>query len=1062
MNWTQLHWQRPEAAWGFAAVALAAAALVWLAYWRSRVRRAVGDDALVEAMTASVSRTRRGVRVGLLLAALALLTTAAMRPQYGLREGSVANVGIDLAIALDLSKSMKVKDVVPDRLTAAKLDIEHLLDRLAGGRVALIPFTAVPFIQSPLTSDFGAIVSFLRNLDVTTLPVGGTSIARGIAKALDALTGQDVEGSDGKVRQFEGSKYKAIVVFSDGEDHEGGIDKVIERAKDAGIRIFTVGVGTGPGNVVPVLSDDGSVVGYMKGPDGKTPLISGLNEPLLRRIAEQTGGRYFHLASQSVADALYAEIDKLEKKEFEAKFLQLREERYQYVLFAAFLFLLAEWLIGDRRRTRRRWFGRPRANVAAALLAGVALAAVGGAPRAQAGDVRDDTGQTAGQTTKAPTAVTDSVRPLRSLRWYETTDGDVDRAAEALAAGKAADALAALDEARKHLPESWALHYDRGIALLAAGQFEKATKAFERALEMSPGRSWRTRVRYALGVAWAKWAEATEKANPDDDAAQDRWKAAAKAFEEVVAADPSNEDAKWNLEVALLRVDPPCKLRDEAFEPNDSPDKAQELKLGQAKDGSQKLEGDAALTLCPGDNDWLAVNVPPGTRIAARAEVAWPPEDDEDDDSGDLEAQATGHPPAGVALALTGPTGKDVLAAATDDGRGTVELPERKATSKGPYLLHLTGLPDDEVTATLHIEARPPCTSLEDDMEDNDTPQKAVPLLEPEPLDAQICPNDPDWYAVDLAPGESLFVFASAKGDHAKGFALTIADASGVPLARGSVQGPDRIATLLDPAPGRYTIRVSGGDETEAPYVLQWRKLPPCPEGNDQLEPNEAVHEAATLDEIRAVAGMSKRQRKAGAPQGPGAGQDEGEVTALLRICPGDNDVFDIPVAKDDHKVASIVFDPKRAQLVLERLDEQGKVVETAKANAEVAGARGLALEGGDKDQAEYLLRVHGQRRTDENFYVLRLLTPPPPKAGGKQQAKNDQKKDGKKKKDEKKDRQQQAKNKQDEGKNENAKRSQAPIEDMLRDLEKNPDNLQARQALRRSPLRNWRPEKDW
>jgi Ca-activated chloride channel family protein len=336
--------------------------------------RALAERGPLPAQLAGEGRGRYALRATTTLLAAALLVTTLMRPQCGTAVTRIKNLGIDIAIAVDASKSMMVQDVVPDRLTAAKLEIRRLLDRLAGGRVALVPFAGLAFVQTPLTSDFEVIKTYLDDLRVEDMPRGGTALGRALVEAIRVLVPpEQLEGTVAEVTapeegaaaapsaaaeadlpEHEGAKHKAILLFTDGDDHEGDPLEVAKIAKKLGIRIFTVGVGTAQGRPVPIVNEDGEVVGTMKGDDGRTPLFSELNAELLRGVGQATGGELFQLGPTGLEAGLLAAIDQLEKKEYDATFQELGADQYQWTLVPAILLLAIEALLGSRRRRRRR------------------------------------------------------------------------------------------------------------------------------------------------------------------------------------------------------------------------------------------------------------------------------------------------------------------------------------------------------------------------------------------------------------------------------------------------------------------------------------------------------------------------------------------------------------------------------------------------------------------------------------------------------------------------------------------------------------------------------------
>ena len=367
---TDLVWGDLGAAqWG-ASLLLLLFGFVWLGLWRRSRMQALAAQGPLPSILDSRGGGRLALRATLILLSAAFIVVAMMRPQHGSRATELKNLGIDIALVLDASKSMKVADVVPDRLSAAKLEIHELLKGLTGGRIGLIPFAGLAFVQTPLTSDFDVITTYLNDLQVEDMPRGGTAIGGAMVEALKALVPADAlagtlaessEDSSGQAQQpavgegvpaFTGSKHKVIILFTDGEDHEGDPMAVAELAAKLGIRIFTVGVGTAQGRPVPLVNSEGMVTGTMKAADGNTPLFSELNERLLRDVAQSTKGRYFNLGPQGIGPGLRKAIDEQEKAEYEATFKHLRNDRFQLALGPALALLVIEAFLSGRRRRR--------------------------------------------------------------------------------------------------------------------------------------------------------------------------------------------------------------------------------------------------------------------------------------------------------------------------------------------------------------------------------------------------------------------------------------------------------------------------------------------------------------------------------------------------------------------------------------------------------------------------------------------------------------------------------------------------------------------------------------
>jgi Ca-activated chloride channel family protein len=336
-----------------------------LSLWRSRVRRAIGEERLV-ARLVQASPTRRTVKRVLWTLGLLLAGAAALRPQFGMEDVPMKAQGIDLAIALDISNSMLVGDIAPDRLTGSVMELNELLDRMEGGRISLVPFAGIAYRQSPLTSDFEAIRLFLSGLSPADVPVPGTAIGRALSEALGSLTSgtglaeeqskerkadEPAPEQEVEIKPFAGSKYKAILLITDGEDHGSQPLVVAQKAAQLGIRIYVVGVGSPVGDLVPKVDDSGNETGEkVVDPDSGDLVVSRINEELLSEIAQVTGGKYFHYTGTPIAGEIYEEIEKLEKQEYAALLKELQKDRFQFLLFPALLLLMLELMLSERRR----------------------------------------------------------------------------------------------------------------------------------------------------------------------------------------------------------------------------------------------------------------------------------------------------------------------------------------------------------------------------------------------------------------------------------------------------------------------------------------------------------------------------------------------------------------------------------------------------------------------------------------------------------------------------------------------------------------------------------------
>jgi tetratricopeptide (TPR) repeat protein len=677
---------------------------------------------------------------------------------------------------------------------------------------------------------------------------------------------------------------------------------------------------------------------------------------------------------------------------------------------------------------------------------------------------------------------------------FLTSHGGVDEANEAMAAGKTEEALKAYEAAAAEIPESPELSYDRGVALSGAGRHDEATQMLLRALDTRDP-ELRFKVYAALGAAYAAWGMDIEHGKavdtappeppPDDQApggetkpqdpaelALPKWKRAVEHLEKALLVHADDAAVLRNLEVALLRVDPPCARRDDEFEPNGSAEAPAAIEVAAEAPPEQSgapaepapgagdvLRWKRQLRLCPDDSDWFSIALSEGDRFSVKLTAP--------EDAGRI--RMTFWAPAG-AKQLRPPAGSDLSLDALDYTVGQGEA--------GDYLVFIENVDGDEVSYGLEVAVRPPCAKTEDRFEENDDAEHAATLT-PGPLDGlRICPFDEDWYAVTLAEGESLFLYAQleAAGEGAEG---DDEKAEGPPPITLEVTGPDglvhvappagqaRVATLLTPGAGRYVARVAGGPMLEARYQLIVNVVPPCPEGDDKFEDNDGPEDAPDL-----------AQSAQGAPTAGGAPvaapPSEGPPPPmLLRICPGDPDWFSVTSTPDKPTVVSAVFEHSKGDLSLALFDETGVGEALAVSDQSTAETNGEGVQLPESDEAKtYKLRIEGVGG-QENFYLLKLDQPQGGDSSDDKQdqdekkdedeqdePKPDEPKDPKDPKDQKDEKDQQPPEKP-EPKKEEAK-PQKPLEDALDKLDRNPQNLEAQERAQKSPLANHPPEKDW
>lgn len=290
-----------------------------------------GDLSLLKQLMPDVSSSRKALKFWLMVAALALLIVMLARPQMGTKISQEKRKGIEVIISLDISNSMRAEDVVPSRLDKSKMLVENMVDNFTNDKVGLVVFAGDAFIQLPITSDYVSAKMFLQNTDPSLIATQGTDLAGAIELSSKSFTQQDKVG-------------RAILIITDGEDHEGGAIEAAEKARKNGIRVFVLGVGSTKGSPVP----DGNG-GYMKDNSGQE-VISALNEEMCKQVAQAGGGAYIHVDNTSLAQRqLNDELTKLQKGDISSVVYSEYDEQFQAVGILVLILLIIEMLILERK-----------------------------------------------------------------------------------------------------------------------------------------------------------------------------------------------------------------------------------------------------------------------------------------------------------------------------------------------------------------------------------------------------------------------------------------------------------------------------------------------------------------------------------------------------------------------------------------------------------------------------------------------------------------------------------------------------------------------------------------
>lgn len=464
-----------------------AAELLLRPVFRRKRSRFASDNMFARIAPDHSDALRRSKRI-LFVLALVFLIIGLANPRVGTRFEEVKREGIDIVLAVDVSRSMDSQDIRPSRLAKTRYELARFIEGMKGDRVGIVPFAGSAYPLLPMTLDYSAARMFLDLLGTDLIPVQGTNLAEAIHVALKVFPEADQRG-------------RAIVLVSDGEDHEG---KALETAKEAakmGIKVYCIGMALEKGDPIPVYGDNNQRTGWLQ--DEKGDIVrSGLNEDLLRSLADATGGAY-RRADQggSAFKAIYNHLFELDRKEFEAKQITGHEDRFQPFLLIALLLLIVQFMLPDGKIHRRRKM--KKSSEIAAFLAFALLAGTASSARA------------------------DNPHNLVKEGNKNVIEKQLD---DALV--KYLEAKASRDSLR---PE---LNYNLGGVYSRKGDLEKADSLF-RSLPLDTRKDLLARAAYNRGTTFAN-AQQYDKA--------------IESYIESLKLDPGDADTKQNLELALQQL----------------------------------------------------------------------------------------------------------------------------------------------------------------------------------------------------------------------------------------------------------------------------------------------------------------------------------------------------------------------------------------------------------------------------------------------------------------------------------------------------------------------------
>jgi Ca-activated chloride channel homolog len=494
-----VRFEHPHLLWSLIVVLPGLTGFLWWA-WRKKQRliSQFVQSRLLAQLTVGVSKTRQKLRLALMVGAVALLVLVLARPQWGFDWQEARQRGLDIIVAIDTSRSMLARDVSPNRLERAKLAALDLVKMARTDRLGLVAFAGGAFLQCPLSVDDEAFRQSLDAIDTSIIPQGGTALAEAIRTALAGF-------------EKDQDNYKVLVLFTDGEDHDGHAVEAAREAEKEGMRIFTIGVGTPNGELISVPNGQGGSE-FIKDEKGQV-VKSRLDENLLRQIAEAAHGFYMLLSGANTLEVLYERgLAPLPKSEFSTRQIKRYHERYQWFLGLALVLLLIEMFLPDQKRVPR----------SATALSGSAPEPLG----------------------RAFTLFLWFLLPATAL---QASSG---QALKHYDSGRFEAARLQYERMLRKKPDDPRLHFNIGDAAYQSQDFQDAAKHFQSSLVTSD-LGLQERAYYNLGNTHYRIG-ADE---PDPQKKREAWEQAVTHYKSALELDPKDEDAKFNLDFVQKKLE---------------------------------------------------------------------------------------------------------------------------------------------------------------------------------------------------------------------------------------------------------------------------------------------------------------------------------------------------------------------------------------------------------------------------------------------------------------------------------------------------------------------------
>ena len=332
-----LRFENPQYLYWLLIIPVLVAIYVLMRFWSRKQFERFANIKLRHYLVPMFSSARSNTKFVLFNLIIALLIIGAANLQSGSKMEKVKREGIDLFLCVDISNSMHAEDIAPNRLERSKQAINKLISKLGGDRVGIIVFAGNAYVQLPITTDYAAAKMFLSTVDTDLIPTQGTEVGRAIELAIKSFG--------------ESESNKAIIIISDGEDHENGdAVKAAQEAAKRNIKVYTIGMGLDEGAPIPIYNQYGKKTGYKKDKEGNI-IITKLDDNMLRQIAEIGDGIYVRASNSNVGlDKIYEDINKATKSEIEAKVFTDYDDQFQWFVGAAIILLIIEILLSSGKR----------------------------------------------------------------------------------------------------------------------------------------------------------------------------------------------------------------------------------------------------------------------------------------------------------------------------------------------------------------------------------------------------------------------------------------------------------------------------------------------------------------------------------------------------------------------------------------------------------------------------------------------------------------------------------------------------------------------------------------